>query len=149
MGTGNVLSLYMTVPDMMRAGHRMQVDNFECDPGGIVDDVNYENGAEHVMLLVSKKSYDLIEAAELVVEHGVLLENIYVDADLYHLGKGAVLEIGETLFEVTGPCEAYRYLYALAPELPELIHGNRGLFITPLDRGRIAIGDPVKVIKEG
>lgn len=148
MTSGKVLSLYMTMPDLMRAGHRMRCEDFECDPGGIVDDINYDNGAEHVMLLVSKKSYDLIEAAELVVDKGVLLENIYVDVDLNHLKKGSVIEIGETLFEVTGPCEAYRYLYALAPELPELIHGNRGIYITPVEQGRVEVGDEVKVLKE-
>lgn len=148
MTTGKVLTLYMTMPDMMRSGHRMKCDDFECDPNGIQGDVNYENGAEHVMLLVSKKSYDIIEAAELVLEKGVLMENIYVDVDLYHLGKGSIIEIGETLFEVTGPCEAYRYLYSLAPELPELIHGKRGLFVSPVEEGRVEVGHGVKVVKE-
>ena len=52
------------------------------------------------------------------------------------------------LFEVTGPCEDYRYLYAFAPELPELIQGQRGLFITPIEYGRIEVGDEVSVVKE-
>ena len=148
MASGKVLALYMTMPDLMRSGHRMACSDFECDPGGISGDVNYENSAEHVMLLISKKSYDLIEEAELVVDKGVLMENIYVDTDLNHLKKGSVIEIGGTLFEVTGPCEAYRYLYALAPELPELIHGNRGIYVTPMEQGRVEVGDGVTVLKE-
>ena len=51
-------------------------------------------------------------------------------------------------FEVKGACEDYRYLYAFAPELPELIAGNRGLFVTPIVYGQIAIDDEVKVLKE-
>jgi MOSC domain-containing protein YiiM len=145
---GKVLSLYMTMPDMMRPGHRTVCDNFECDPQGIIGDMNYDNDAEHVLLLLSQKSYELIEAADLVVDHGVLLENIFVDIDLNHLKKGAVIEIGEHLFEVTGPCEAYRYLYALSPELPDILHGNRGIFVTPMEHCEIRIGDTVNVLKQ-
>ncbi|PHS40998.1 MAG: hypothetical protein COB07_03120 [Sulfurovum sp.] len=148
MTSGKVLSLYMIMPDMMRAGHRMKVEDMDLDENGIMGSRDYENGKEHPMVLVSKKSYDIIEEAELVFERGLLMEDIYVDVDLYHLKKGSVIEIGEVLFEVTGPCEDYRYLYAFAPELPELIHGNRGLFISPLDYGGIAVGNEVKVIKE-
>jgi len=148
MTSGKVLSLYMTMPDMIRAGHRMRVEDMDVDENGIMGSRDYENDTEHKMVLVSKKSYDIIEEAELVFERGLLMEDIYVDIDLYHLNKGSIIEIGEMLFEVTGPCEAYRYLYAFAPELPELIHGNRGLFISPLDFGGIAVGNEVKVIKE-
>ncbi len=148
MTTGKVLSLYMTMPDMIRAGHRMRVDDMDCDEGGIMGSRDYENGTERQMVIVSKKSYDIIEEAELVVDIGVLMEDIYVDVDLNHLKAGSIIEIGEVIFEVTGPCESYRYLYAFAPELPELIHGNRGIFVTPIDYGAMAVGDEVKVLKE-
>ena len=138
----------MTMPDMIRAGHRMRVEDIDLDDNGIMGSRDYENGTERNIVLVSKKSYDIIEEAELVFERGLLMEDIYVDVDLYHLKKGSVIEIGEVLFEVVGPCEDYRYLYAFAPELPELIQGNRGLFLSPLDYGGIAVGNEVKVIKE-
>ena len=148
MTSGKVLSLYMTMPDMMRSGHRMRVEDIDCDENGIIGSRDYENGTEHTMVLVSKKSYDIIEEAELVFERGLLMEDIYVDVDLYHLKKGSIIEIGEMLFEVTGPCEDYRYLYAFAPELPELIQGKRGLFISPIEYGRIEVGDEVNVVQE-
>ncbi len=148
MTNGKVLSLYMTMPDMMRSGHRMKVEDFDCDENGIVGSRDYDNGVEKMMVLVSKKSYDIIEEAELVFERGLLMEDIYVDIDLYHLKKGSIIEIGEMLFEVNGPCEDYRYLYAFAPELPELIQGQRGLFVTPLEYGGITVGDKVSVVKE-
>lgn len=147
MGTGKVLSLYMTMPDMMRSGHRMACDDIECDQDGIVGDRDHGTG-EQKILLVSRKSYEIIEEAELVLDQGVLMENIYTDIDLYHLRPGSVLEIGETLFEVTGPCEAYGYLYAFAPELPELLKGKRGLFIAPVMYGKVCKGDSVTIIKE-
>jgi MOSC domain-containing protein YiiM len=37
---------------------------------------------------------------------------------------------------------------ALAPELPELLRGKRGLFVRPLEYGRISVGDEVTVLKE-
>ncbi len=148
MTSGKVLSLYMTMPDMIRSGHRMRVEDLECDENGIMGSRDYENGKEHTRVLVSKKSYDIIEEAELAFERGLLMEDIYVDVDLYHLKKGSIIEIGEMLFEVTGPCEDYRYLYAFAPELPELIQGKRGLFISPIEYGRIEVGDEVNVVQE-
>jgi len=147
MTNGKVLVLYMTMPDMMKSGHRMACEDFECDEGGIIGDVHYDSATEHVMLLTSKKSYDLIEEADLFVDHGVLMESILVDVDLYHLNKGSVIEVGDALLEVTGPCESYGYLSALSPELPDVLRGNRGLFVRPLDHGRVAIGDNVNILK--
>mgnify|MGYP001130454842 FL=1 len=148
MTSGKVLSLYMTMPDMIRAGHRMTVEDIECDENGIMGSRDYENGSEHKMVIVSKKSYDIIEEAELVLEQGVLMEDIFVDIHLYHLKAGSLIEIGDIIFEVNGLCEDYRYLYAFAPELPDLLKGQRGLFVTPIDYGGMAVGDEVKVIKE-
>lgn len=148
MTSGKVLTLYMTMPDMIRAGHRMSVEDMDCDENGIMGSRDYENGEERKMVLTSKVSYDIIEEADLVVDNGMLMEDICVDIDLYHLKAGSVIEIGDILFEVTGPCEDYRYLYAFAPEIPDLIRGKRGLFITPIDYGGMSVGNEVKVIKE-
>ena len=145
---GKVETLYMTMPDMIRAGHRMKVEDIECDENGIMGSRDHENQVDRPLVLISKKSYDIIEEAELVIEKGLLMEDIYVDVDLYHLKPGSVLEIGDMLLEVKSLCEDYRYLYAIAPELPDLIRGKRGLFVTPIDFGRIAVGDEVKVLKE-
>lgn len=148
MSNGKVLALYMTMPDMMRLGHRMTCEDFDCDPDGIIGDMNYETSTDRVMLLTSQITYDIAEEADIVIEQGVLMESIHVDVNLYDLKVGDVIELGETLLEVTEICESYGYLYALAPELPELIQGKRGLFVRPLDYGRIAVGDEVKVIQK-
>jgi len=148
MATGKVIKLYMTMPDMVRVGHRMEVDDFDCDADGIIGSRDHDDGVDRPIVLVCKKSYDMIEEAELVIDKGLLMEDIYVDSDLYHLKTGSIIALGDTEFEVTGPCEAYRYLYAIAPELPELIAGNRGLLLEPVDYGAVIVGDEVKVIKE-
>jgi len=148
MTSGKVLALYMTLPDMMRLGHRMACDDIDCDPDGIIGDTNYEKSEEHVMLLTSQKSYDIVAASDIIIDQGVLLENILVDIDLYGLKKGSIIELGETMLEVTGACEIYGYLRMLDPELPELLKGNRGLFVRPIEEGRIAVGDKVTILKE-
>lgn len=146
---GKVLALYITMPDMMiRSGHRMSCEDIDVDEGGIIGDVSYESSEDKVMMLTSKKSYDIIDEAELFIDKGVLMESIHVDIDLYSLGKGSLIEIGDVIFEVTGPCESYAYLAALAPELPELLKGNRGIFVRPTEEGRLCLGDEVKVLKE-
>jgi MOSC domain-containing protein YiiM len=146
--SGKVLSLYMTMPDLMRSGHRMKCEDFDCDPTGIVGSRDYGDTEEKLLLLVSKISYDLIEEADLAIDKGLLMEDIYIDEDLYHLQKGSLIEIGDTIFEVKGSCEDYRYLYAFAPEVPELIHGKRGLFVLPVEYGTVRVGDEVSVLKE-
>ena len=145
MQNGKVLALYITMPDMMRAGHRQTCEDFDCDPDGIIGDMNYEMSDDRVMLLTSQVTYDIAAENDIVIEQGVLMESIHVDIDLYDLKVGDVIEIGETLLEVTERCESYGYLYSLAPELPELIQGKRGLFVCPVDYGRVAVGDEVKV----
>ena len=145
MPKGKVLDLYMTMPDMMRLGNRISCEDIDCDPDGIIGDMNYETSESRVMLLTSQISYDLAEEEELVISKGVLMENIHVDIDLNDLNAGDVIELGETMVEVTERCEAYSYLMALAPELPEIIEGKRGLFVRPLDYGTIKVGDEVRV----
>jgi len=148
MNSGKVLNLYTTVEVMMRAGHRMQCDEIECDFDGIFMDINYDNGKDTNILLVSKKSYDLIDEAELVIDKGFLMENIYVDMDINHLTKGTQIQIGETLFEVVRPCENYAYLYTFAPEVPELIKNNRGIYIEAVDHGLVKVGDTISIIEK-
>ncbi len=146
---GKVLALYMTMPDMViRSGHRMSCDDIDVDEGGIVGDMGYESSEDKVMMLTSKKSYDIIDEAELFIDKGVLMESVHVDINLYALGKGSLIEIGDVILEVTGPCEAYGYLAALDPELPDLLRGNRGIFVRPTEGGRLQVGDEVKVLKE-
>ncbi|CAA6821897.1 MAG: Unknown protein [uncultured Sulfurovum sp.] len=144
MLNGKVLALYMTMPAIMRSGHRMLCEDFECDSEGIIGDMNYETSENPMLLLTCEVSYDIAEEAGIMVDKGVLLESIHVDVDLYDLKEGDVIELGETLVEVLKHCEAYGYLMALAPELPELLKGKRGLFVRPLDYGRIAVGDTVQ-----
>ena len=42
MSNGKVLALYMTMPAAMRSGHRMSCEDVDCDPDGIIGDMNYE-----------------------------------------------------------------------------------------------------------
>jgi len=148
METGKVLNLYMTLPDPMRKGHRTTCEDIGVDFNGIAGDINYEKEGNNAILLVSKITYDLIEKAELIIDKGLLLENIYVDIDLYNLKEGSLIEIGDTIFEVGTACQAYQYLYAFAPELPEIIEGKRGVFVIPAEPGTISVGDEVKILKE-
>jgi MOSC domain-containing protein YiiM len=149
MTNGKVLALYMTMPDMLiRSGHRMSCEDIDIDEAGIIGDIGYDSSEDKVIMLTSKKSYDIIDEADLFIDKGVLMESIHVDIDLYALGKGSLIEIGNVILEVTGPCESYGYLAALSPELPELLKGNRGIFVRPTEDGRLTLGDKVKVLKE-
>lgn len=148
MSSGKVLDLYMTLDDPMRSGFRTTCEDIDCDHNGIVGDLQYEKAMKDGILLVSKKSYDLLEAEGFEFDKGILLENIYVDIDLNHLKQGSIIEIGDVIFEVVGPCNAFGYLYGFDPEIPELLKGNRGIFIVAKEYGQIGIDDEVTVIEE-
>lgn len=141
MNKGSVLALYMTTPDLMRKGHRVRCESLEYDSSGIIGDINYEK--EEKLLLVSKNSYEIIENAGVVVDLGLLMENIYVDIDINTLKSGESIKIGDYDFSVDRECRAYSYLYAISPELPSLIEGKRGIFITSKSKGIIKVGDEV------
>jgi MOSC domain-containing protein YiiM len=148
MATGKVLTLYMTMPDMMRSGHRQTVDSFECNQDGIVGDKNYEVEGKNMILLLSKSSYDLIDREDIYIEPGLLMENIYTDLEINHLKEGSVVEVGDVLFKVTGHCHAYGYLYAFAPDLPEVLENKRGVFVEPLESGMVYVDDEITIIEE-
>lgn len=102
MMNGKVLALYMTMPDMMRSGHRMTCEDIECDPDGIIGDMNYETSEDKVMLLTSQKSYDIAEEEGIMIDQGVLMESIHVDVDINGLKTGSMIEVGDAFLEVTG-----------------------------------------------
>ena len=56
MVTGTVQTLYISMQDFLRPGHRMSVDYIECDLDGIVDDMNYGIEGKNMILLCSQKS---------------------------------------------------------------------------------------------
>lgn len=148
MATGKVLTLYMTMPDMMRSGYRQTVDSFECNQGGIVGDKNYEVEGKNMILLVSTSSYDLIRMEDLYIEQGLLMENIYTDLEINHLQPGSVIEVGDVLFKVTGHCHAYGYLYTFAPEIPAVLENKRGIFIEPVEDGTVYVDDEITILEE-
>jgi MOSC domain-containing protein YiiM len=115
---------------------------YNSDEGRKIAEVIESNKVKYLV------HFTRIENLSSILERGVLMEDIHVDIDLYHLKKGSIIEVGDLLLEVVGACEDYRYLYAFAPELPELLEGNRGLFVSIVDDGQMRVGDEVKVITE-
>ena len=142
-----VEQLYMTQPDMLRSGHRVACDSLECDPDGIIGDVNHGIPDKNLLLAVSTQSYDIIDASDIVLDRGILMENILVDFDIDALKPGTIIEIDDVLFEIIRPCKAFAYLYGFAPELPELLEHKRGMFLRPLEEGQICIGSTVRIVQ--
>ena len=75
---------------------------------------------------------------------GSLFENMVVDGiDVMTLDAGCQLRVGETLLEVTIPCEPCIQMNRVRPGLKAGLEGKRGMFARVVTGGVIRIGDEV------
>jgi MOSC domain-containing protein YiiM len=61
------------------------------------------------------------------------------------LSKGQRLEIGQAVFEVTGPCEPCERMDEIRRGLQEELHGQRGILCRVIEGGWIQRGDSIQV----
>ena len=61
------------------------------------------------------------------------------------LAKGQRLEIGQAVFEVTGPCDPCSRMDEIRMGLQQELHGQRGTLCRVIEAGRIQRGDTIQV----
>jgi len=83
---------------------------------------------------------------EFELEAGMLRENMVVDGlDVMTLREGQRLKIGDTVLEVTIPCDPCGQMNRLRSGLKHALIGRRGMFAKVITAGTIRIGDPVSI----
>ena len=81
---------------------------------------------------------------EFTLSPGSLFENMVVDGiDVMALAAGSQLRVGETLLEVTIPCEPCIQMNRVRSGLKAGLEGKRGMFARVVTGGIIRIGDEV------
>jgi len=83
--------------------------------------------------------------AEFGLEPGSLHENMVVDGiDVMALPAGRQLRVGETILEVTLPCEPCIQMDRIRNGLRKALDGKRGMFARVVNPGTIRVGDVVE-----
>ena len=98
-------------------------------------------GSRRQVLLVESETLESFGLApgqvkENITTHGLRLND---------LSKGQRLEIGQTVLEVTGPCEPCSRMDEIRMGLQQELHGQRGILCRVVDGGRIRRGDAIQM----
>ena len=93
------------------------------------------------VLLMDRETLDKFELAP-----GVVKENVtVVGLDFQKLGIGQRLKIGESLLELTTPCDPCPRMDEIRMGLQEELRGQRGWLCRVVEAGKIRKGDAVTV----
>ena len=93
------------------------------------------------LLLMDRETLDKFELAP-----GVVKENVtVVGLDFQKLGIGQRLKIGESLLELTTPCDPCPRMDEIRMGLQEELRGQRGWLCRVVEAGKIRKGDAVTV----
>lgn len=113
------------------------------DGQGLVGDASYGRGSRQALFI------ELETLAEFGLAPGEVRENFTVSGiTLAGLPKGSQLQVGESIFEVTGDCTPCQFIEDMQPGLRSAIRGRRGTLGRVLIGGQIRPGDPVKILDE-
>lgn len=100
-------------------------------------------GSRRQVLLVESETLE-----ELGLRPGISRENITTEGiRLGELGSGQRLRVGETVLEVTVPCEPCDRMDAIRPGLRDQLQGRRGILCRVIESGLIRRGDALAVME--
>lgn len=98
--------------------------------------------------LLATESIAKMQAAGLNVDSGDFAENITTRGiDLVSLSIGTKLEVGKTLLEVTQIGKECHARCAIYYQAGDCVMPKEGIFARVISGGKIAAGDPIKVIE--
>ena len=111
---------------------------------GLEGCIHGRRGSREQVLLI-----DCETLALLGLEPGMVKENVTtVGLRLSELLPGQRLQVGEAVFEVTGPCEPCRRMEEIRPGLQRELRGRRGVLCRVVRGGRIRQGDPIGLLED-
>ena len=105
---------------------------------GIVGDASFGRTKRQILIV----EQEIIQRFE--VKPGDLRENLTISGmRLANIQPGSVLQVGDTLLEVTVDCKPCDMINDLHPGMRDEIHGERGVLARVVEEGTIRIGDPI------
>jgi MOSC domain-containing protein YiiM len=96
------------------------------------------------VLLIDRETLDRFGLAPGAVKENVTIKGI----DFQTLAIGQKLKIGESLLEITVPCDPCPRMDEIRTGLQEELRGQRGWLCRVIEAGTIRQGDPVVVMTE-
>jgi MOSC domain-containing protein YiiM len=141
---GKVLELFITKDDANKT--RVSKQTVTVDNNGIQEDKFYAKNEERAILITSEQSYKMALDNDIIIDTGLLGENILIDINPYHLLGGQRLKIGDSILEITQNCTLCKGLTNVNSKLPKLLKNDRGIFAKVISgEGKINVGDPVEI----
>ena len=108
---------------------------------GLEGDRHAKHGSRRQVLLMPTEILD-----QLGLEPGDVREQVTVRGlDLDALAAGTRLRVGGALLEVGIPCQPCERMNKIRPGLRETLAGRRGRFVSVVETGGFAVGDPFVV----
>ncbi|MGE0739292.1 MOSC domain-containing protein [Sulfurimonas sp.] len=140
---GRVLNLFVSQSGVSQ---RIEKNLLSFDTLGVVEDKFYNKNIERSVLISSMDSYNLIKNYGLEMPLGYLGENILLDYNPYALEVGSVLQIGNTVLEITQHCTICNHLAVIDVKIPTLLKNDRGIFAKVVGDGDIKVADEVYLL---
>lgn len=111
---------------------------------GIVGDKSFGSRKRQVLIVeeevLNKYSLSPGDLRENIVSSGLQLSNLHTNS---------LLQIGDTVLNVTSDCAPCSYIDELQEGLQEEIKGNRGILAIVQTGSVIRVGDPIQVLPNG
>lgn len=140
---GRVLNLFVSQSGVSQ---RIEKNLLSFDTLGVFEDKFYNKNIERSVLISSMDSYNLIKNYGLEMPLGYLGENILLDYNPYALEVGSVLQIGNTVLEITQHCTICNHLAVIDVKIPTLLKNDRGIFAKVVGDGDIKVADEVYLL---
>ena len=140
---GTIYSLFYATSEQQTSTKELFLDTY-----GVIKDKHYKKDIERSVLLASKESYELIRNNDIDVAEGMLGENLLMDYNPYHLGKGRRLKIANVILEISQHCTLCKSFSKIDTKLPNLLKDDRGIFAKVVAQGSISVGDTIYLLDE-
>ena len=140
---GEVLELFVSEKGNLK---RISKKEIVLDEKGVIGDKFYAKDNTRAVLLTTNESYTLAKKHQILMDNGILGENILIDYNPYSLTMGRRLKMGSVTLEIVQNCTICNHLSVVDKKLPKLLKNDRGIFVKVMYKGKIARGDKVYLI---
>ncbi|MDX1809635.1 MAG: MOSC domain-containing protein [Sulfurospirillaceae bacterium] len=113
---------------------------------GIEHDKFAGDDLEKTVMIIGQRSYDIAFENGMSLKNGSFGENILFDFDPHELEVGVLLQVGDTIIEITQKCTLCNHLSVFGAKLPKLIKNHRGLYCKIIKGGEITKGATVSKV---
>lgn len=109
---------------------------------GIRGCIHGRPGSKRQMLLMDAETLEKLEVAPGAVKENITTRGI----DFQRLAPGQRLKVGDSLLEITIPCEPCPRMDEIRMGLQEILRGQRGWLCRVVTGGKIRPGDSVEIV---